>query len=393
MDPRYPAPAFADLFRPRAQRLRDHHRPGRVRFTWNARGALFQLLAAMPRRDGKRVLVPAFHCLALVKPIVAAGFEIDCYGIHEDFSIDVEDLAARLAGDVAAVVVIHYFGFPADLERIVPLARAHGALLVEDCSHSFLTRDRGGSLGRRGDYAVYSYYKCVPSIVGGALVANGGALPPEDRETDAPWPDRLAVIRRWVTQSDARAPGRWLGLLRRALGRVAGRQTRRGATGEAVEAASGPATPGFLDDPYHFSPALARAALPGYVQWIVEAARWDEIAEARRRNYAAWSRSITDDDVLGKPLAHLPDGVVPYMFPLCFSGRRAHERPLREAGIPYLRFGETLHPAVMSASEAARGSAQRLSDSLLLLPLHQDLDERQVLTYASRLRDYVRRLA
>jgi hypothetical protein len=238
---------------------------------------------------------------------------------------------------------------------------------------------------------VYSYYKCVPSIVGGALVANDADLPIGDRVTDAPWPARLAVIRRWIRQSDGHAPKRWVGLLQRILARIARReQGWRPVNGAAVEAPEGGATPGFLDDPYHFSSALANATLPVYVRWIVEAAPWEETIKARRRNYAAWSRSIVDDDVLHRPLPHLPEGVVPYMYPLLFRGRRAHEKPLREAGVPYLRFGETLHPAVTNASENARNSAEALSDSLLLLPVHQKLDERQVLVYADRLRDYVR---
>ena len=52
VDLRYPWPTLADPFRRRTHSLRAHHRPGSVRFTWNARGALFQLLTAMPDRRG-----------------------------------------------------------------------------------------------------------------------------------------------------------------------------------------------------------------------------------------------------------------------------------------------------------------------------------------------------
>jgi perosamine synthetase len=396
VDPRHPSPTFADPFRRRAHSLRDHHRPGSVHFTWNARGALFQLFAAMPRRSGTTILVPAYHCLALIKPIVAAGFEIDCYRVRPDFTIDLEDLAARLHAGVVAVLVIHYFGFPADLDDVLPLVRAHGALLIEDCSHSFLTRDRGRWLGQRGDYAVFSYYKCTPSQVGGALVANGGAPLPEVSTAAAPWPVQLAVIRRWLKQADARAPNGPLRIVHRLLGRLVSRGLMRDDAPAGGSESSGAASvlppPGFLDKPYLFNPLLARVDLPGYVRRIIEASPWDEIALARRRNYAALSQLIPDSTVLRRPLPHLPDGAVPYMFPLLFSDRRPHENALREAGIPYLRFGEVLHAAVESASETARTDAEHLSGSLMLLPVHQGLDERQIRAYVGVLLEYVARL-
>ena len=67
VNPRYPSPTLADAFRGRAHSLRDRHQPGSVRFTWNARGALYQLLTALPERRGATVLVPAYHCVALTQ--------------------------------------------------------------------------------------------------------------------------------------------------------------------------------------------------------------------------------------------------------------------------------------------------------------------------------------
>ena len=381
VDLRHPSPTLADAFRHRTHSLIDRHRPGAVHFTWNARGALYQLLTALPRRRGGTVLVPAYHCVALTKPLVAAGFAIDCYRVRPDFTIDVEDLATRLHADVAAVVAIHYFGFPTDLDGVLPLVREHGALLIEDCSHSFLTRDRGNWLGQRGDYAVFSYYKCAPSLVGGSLVANGSAPLPATPAAGVPWPVQLALIRRWLRQVDARAPNRSLRIVRRAL-----------ASLESRGRADLLPPPRILDDPYLFDLSLARIGLPTYVRRVIEASPWDEIARARRRNYAVLSRAIRDSEVLRRPLPSLPDGVVPFMFPLLFRDRRQHETALREAGVPYLRFGEVLNSAVEMAGAKARSDAAYLSGSLLLLPVHQDLDERQIDAYVSVLLDYATKL-
>jgi hypothetical protein len=147
--------------------------------------------------------------------------------------------------------------------------------------------------------------------------------------------------------------------------------------------------PGFLGKPYFFDVSLAQAGLPAYVQRIVEASSWDEIVIARRRNYEALVRVILDSTLIRRPLTRLPAGVAPYMFPLLLENRGQHEQPLRAAGIPYLRFGVPLHPVIERASDAARADAEYLSARLMLLPIHQDLDEDHVRTYAGALLDYV----
>jgi hypothetical protein len=292
---------------------------------------------------------------------------------------------------VAAVVVIHYFGFPTDLDRVLPLVRAHGALLIEDCSHSFLTREHGRSLGQRGDYAVFSYYKCTPCVIGGALVANAGLPLPKDEPAGAPWPAQLAVIRHWLKQVDARAPTRPMRVVDRVLGSLVRRglvrYARRHVAGVGAETRRLP--PGFLEKPYLFDVSLARAGLPAYVQRIVEASSWDEIVIARRRNYEALVRMIPDSTLLRRPLTRLPTGVAPYMFPLLYENRGQHEQPLRAAGIPYLRFGVPLHPVIERASDAARADAEHLAARLMLLPIHQGLDEDHIRTFAGALLDYV----
>lgn len=388
LDPRHPSATFADLFRVPTHDLVDHHHPGQVRFTWNARGALFQLLNAKPDRSGATVLVPAFHCLAIVKPILAAGFKVACYRIRRDFTIDLDDLAARMRDDVAAVVVIHYFGFPTRLDDALSLARARGALLIEDCSHSFLTRHDGRWLGQHGDYSVFSYYKCVPSLIGGALLANGGLPLPEIPGCRAPWLAQLAVIRSLLKQADANAPERSWRAIPRALGKHAIRTLARRIRRPEPESDEGTGVARLdecLDDPYLFDASLAPAGLPAFAQRIIEASPWKEIAKIRRRHYATWSELLPDSAIFQRPLPDLPEGVVPCLFPILLRDRWRHDTALRAAEVPYLRFGIDLHATVENAGETARADARYLSESLMLLPVHQNLDESMIREFGERL--------
>lgn len=389
---RHPTLTFSDLAARRRHRLRAHHAPHRVYLAFNSRGALFRLLASLPAEAGDTILVPAFHCLALVKPITAAGYRLGFYRVRPDLTIDVADLAARLAPGVAAVVAIHYFGFPADLDAVQQLVRARGAYLVEDCAHAFLSRVRGESIGRHGDFALYSYYKFAPSLVGGALVVNRGDLPivPPRR---LPLGAHLRIGKRLLGQLAANAPGaplsRALVALQRRAARRAGNEGAGVSAPNPSGAAARPADARFLNDPYHFDERVGRAPMPWYARRIVEGADWERIADKRRANYRLLSGLLPDSERLRRLWPELPDGVVPWLYPVMLEQRIDHEQPLRELGIPFLRFGETLHPEIASASAAARRDAERLSRTLLLLPIHQRIERPQIEAYSEALLRYL----
>ena len=77
---------------------------------------------------------------------------------------------------VKAVVPVHLYGQPADLDRIVPLCRAHGAALIEDCAQAHGARLHGQRVGTFGDAATFSFY---PTKNLGAL-GDGGAVATND---------------------------------------------------------------------------------------------------------------------------------------------------------------------------------------------------------------------
>ena len=90
-------------------------------------------------------------------------------------TMDPASLARALAsppGRVAAVVPVHLYGQPADLDAILPLARRHGARLVEDCAQSHGARLGAARTGGIGDLAAFSFYptKNLGALGDGGLV-------------------------------------------------------------------------------------------------------------------------------------------------------------------------------------------------------------------------------
>jgi dTDP-4-amino-4,6-dideoxygalactose transaminase len=85
----------------------------------------------------------------------------------------------------------------------------------------------------------------------------------------------------------------------------------------------------------------------------------------------------------------LRDDVVPWAFPVLFEDRVRHEQILRRLGVPLFTFGEVLHSELSKTRDHARDEAEALSKRLLLLPVHANLTEADVASYAKILMDYV----
>jgi dTDP-4-amino-4,6-dideoxygalactose transaminase len=77
---------------------------------------------------------------------------------------------------IKAVLPVHLYGQPADLDRIIPLCRAHGVALIEDCAQAHGARLHGRRVGTFGDAATFSFY---PTKNLGAL-GDGGAVATND---------------------------------------------------------------------------------------------------------------------------------------------------------------------------------------------------------------------
>jgi dTDP-4-amino-4,6-dideoxygalactose transaminase len=90
---------------------------------------------------------------------------------------------------IRAVIPVHLYGQPADLDRIVPLCRAHGAALIEDCAQAHGARLHGQRVGTFGDAATFSFY---PTKNLGAL-GDGGAVAVSDPDIA----ERIAALRQY----------------------------------------------------------------------------------------------------------------------------------------------------------------------------------------------------
>jgi dTDP-4-amino-4,6-dideoxygalactose transaminase len=133
--------------------------------------------------------------------------------------------------------------------------------------------------------------------------------------------------------------------------------------------------------------------MPTLCQSILESCDWKKIAQSRQRNYRLLSELIPDGPVLRRVMPHLPDTVIPWAFAVFLENRVLHEQALRQLGVPLFTFGEALHPLLDQSDATARKDARHLSERLLMLPIHHNLREEDIVQYAVTINEFVRGLA
>jgi dTDP-4-amino-4,6-dideoxygalactose transaminase len=131
--------------------------------------ALTLALEGLGVRKDDQVAVPAYGCAALLHAVLAMGASPLVCDIDPDtLALDPDDVRRRATARLAALVLVHPFGWPVGIEPY----RALGLAIVEDCAQS-----PGASVGRlpvgaRGDAAIFSFGPTKPVTCGGP----GGAL-------------------------------------------------------------------------------------------------------------------------------------------------------------------------------------------------------------------------
>jgi len=384
-----PKVRFRDLAAPLRRRSRSAL-DARISYTYDGRAAIYQVLKALPPKPGACVLVPGFHCPTVVDPVLQAGHAVRYYRIKRDLTIDEHDLHMKLDGEVSAVIVIHYFGFPAKLDTVLERKQSDRFVLIEDCAHSFLQDDPPRLTGGHGDAAIYSFRKLVAMHAGGAIRLN-------NRSIKVPTPARslaprqyAVMLKRMFEQACVSSDLAWV---RQGFEYFESRRVRARRRKPRPAQSSNPGR-NDSSDPYRFDIDLANTRLPGLSRRILDRTDLGKVARARRENYRRLAHVLRDGAFMSRVYPDLPDEVCPWVFPILVPNRDHYDHRLRKLGVPVSTFGELLHSSIheLKKGDAALDDARYLSDTLLMIPVHQDLGLRQVSEYAETINRFFEQL-
>jgi len=145
----------------------------------NGTAALEVALAALGIGPGDEVIVPDFTFVATASAVSFTGALPVLVDVTPDtYCIDPDLVEAALTPATKAVIGVHMGGHPADLDRLVEIARKYGVYLVEDSSHAHGSEWRGRKIGAIGDIGTFSFQasKLMTAGEGGMIVTNSPEL-------------------------------------------------------------------------------------------------------------------------------------------------------------------------------------------------------------------------
>ena len=149
--------------------------------------ALHLGLVAAGIGPGDEVIVPAFTFAATANAVVHAGARPVFADIDPaTYCLDPASVSAAVTSRTAAIIPVHLYGHPADMDAINRLANDHGLLVLEDACQAQGARLRGEPAGTLADLAAISFYPTKTMTTG-----EGGMLVCRDRDTA----DRVRALR------------------------------------------------------------------------------------------------------------------------------------------------------------------------------------------------------
>ena len=122
-------------------------------------GISSQVEAGKLREEMDEVIVPVNTYIATAETITMVGAK-PVFVDHEEesFNIDPRGIEDKITARTKAIVVVHLYGQPAEMNPICAIAEKHNLILIEDCSQAHLAEYRGKPVGTFGNVGTFSFY-------------------------------------------------------------------------------------------------------------------------------------------------------------------------------------------------------------------------------------------
>lgn len=340
---------------------------GRVEFVTSGTIAIALSLQQMKIGKNDKVLLPAYHCIAMVEPVVWANATPVFYKINADTSVDLDDIRTRLDSSTKLLLITHYFGFHQDLSKLRIFCDEHNILMLEDCAHAFFGEHEGRPLGSFGDYAIASTMKFFPTSEGGCLVSSHHPITSLQLESAGIAFEVKAAL-------DALERGfeyGRMGLLHKIMYLpIYLKNLIRGFVKKRVQSEENDSEPDFSEKEFEIEEAWLNKASSFFSQYLTRRMSQTRIVVSRRKNYTILLEALSGLSGCRPLFNKLPDGVVPYVFPLFVEEPEKFFKPLKNHGVPVIRFGEFLWRGMDMDTCPVSTS---LSKRVFQFPCHQEL--------------------
>ena len=125
----------------------------------NGTDALEIALEAIGVKKDDEIIVPANSFIASSEAVTRAGCKVvfcDCNA--KDFTISIEDLSEKITSKTRAIIAVHLYGHPCDMDTLMEVGRENDIKIIEDCAQAHGAKYKGKSIGTFGDISTFSFF-------------------------------------------------------------------------------------------------------------------------------------------------------------------------------------------------------------------------------------------
>ncbi len=143
--------------------------------------ALHVALLALDIKEGDEVIIPALTFIAdinVVRLVGAKPILADCESF-DDWNMSARTIKELITPKTKAIILVHFAGYPCNMDEIVKLCRENNIALIEDCAHAPGASYKGRSCGSFGEFGCFSFFTNKNLSVG-----EGGMIVTKDKKLD-----------------------------------------------------------------------------------------------------------------------------------------------------------------------------------------------------------------
>lgn len=341
---------------------------------YGARYAIWAGINALGIKPESNIIMPSYNCGTELDPIIDHKIQIKFYKVKKDMTININDLVKQIDFNTAAILIIHYLGFPQPILEIKNICRTNNLFLIEDCAHAFLSTFQSENLGSFGDISVFSIRKTLPIPNGGALVINNKNFHFREKQITG---SRLStyfvsveLLRNRTQQRHKKIMWRltdkvfrtfsfinyFFRLILRILKKVLPYQ------GLALVHVN------YWSREFHRD--LAKWKISKFSEKIMKNIDYENIKNKRRENFDYLLLNLPKSKDFSLVFDKLPIGVCPLFFPIIVENRKFFHKIFEDRGISTFQYWQHMHDAVPWDKFP---DAVYLKKHILGIPVHQDI--------------------
>jgi dTDP-4-amino-4,6-dideoxygalactose transaminase len=140
----------------------------------NGTDALEIAIEALNLKKGSEVIVPANTWISTAEAVTRSGLKVVfCDVSLKDYTINIDDLKKKITKKTSAIMVVHLYGYPADLKKIKSIIKKRKIKIIEDCAQAHGSKIENQHVGTFGDIGTFSFF---PGKNLGAYGDGGGII-------------------------------------------------------------------------------------------------------------------------------------------------------------------------------------------------------------------------